>query len=1032
MEFRLLGPVELRMGAESVDLGSPKQRCVLAILLMSPRRLVRTETLIDQVWGEDPPTEVRGTLYSYVARLRRVLKPIPGVELRRRSGGYQLDLAPEAVDWHRFRQLVESARATGVPDREHADLLATALDLWQGQPLGAIAGDWASHIREGMVRQRLNAAAEWAELELRLGRPVEVADRLTALIEQHPLAEALIAQFMLALARQGRRAEALDCFAKARHRIVAELGVDPGNLLHRVHESILAAETPEPRGPSRRWLGPRGHLDRLIAREEELHDLLRLLDAHRLVTVTGPSGCGKTALAYFAAAQVVEHHRDGVAVLALAAIGSVHQAVAALGVLFGVSGTPGADPVDAIAHSLGTQQVLLLLDNCEHLDDGLAELVERLLASCPALTVLATSRHTLEISGETLLALQPLRLPDTEDPSPAAPAVVFFLERATQALPALRIGAEDLGHVAEICRRLDGLPLALELAAVRLRTLGLAELAGLLRENLEVLARNTARGTTRHRTLIEAIYWSYRLLTPEEQRLLARLSVFAGGFRVADATVVTGFEPLARGHITPLLGALVDKSLLQPYERDGLRRLRLLESVKLFAAARLAEFAEPELLAGRLLDQWVARAREVDNTQPYHEQLKALRSLVPEVPNLRRALDHGFAGDRAADAAEVLARTFEFWLLHRALLPEGRDWLARARQAAGLSEEVRLLLDFHHAVLSRLDGDSAGVLAILQPLVDGLAEHRPREHLEALACLMTTRCTLLDPRVLADQRDWVVYARTRADEDVLTILTSGGSIMVDWGRYEEAAELCAEYLRRVWGQFGRGPSAAQLVIQLEVALGREDPAAIEDRAKELRASLETIAHPGEFESPCGAIGRSLLATGAPAEAAEFLTHWVDWFGAAYPYWLSRLTEMQLLLAESRRRTGDPAGALTALRACLTALPPAGNFDFGLGAVLVAALLAADLDDPAGSADLAGGWEVLRRRVGLPAPLGFRDAVRELGLDPAPPPGPDPGFTWSAEPFSRLVAQAADWCERSLARVGGDRPAAPDQQRHPGH
>lgn len=475
MDFRILGPVELWAAGTQIDIGPPRQRSVLAILMLSPGRAVPVSTLIDQLWGTEPPEQARNTLYSYVARLRAVLRQAAGPDtpgtVRRTAGGYLLDVDPLAVDCHRFRQLMERSRLAGT-DQQRTALVRDALAQWRGQPLAGLAGSWVEQTRHSLEQQRINAAVEWAELAMATGGHAEVIDRMHELMAEHPLAEALATQLVRALHRAGRSAEALDVYGITRERLLSELGAEPGKRLRSTYQEVLRA-TAAPAEPIARptaelaiepatepaevpqpaWHGLRPHLARLIGRADECARLENLLRQERLVTVTGTGGCGKTALALHVAQRVAR--RDGIPVLALALapMTSAEQAARALYTTIrpaddaedvdaadtaDTSGPTRADrgqgdPMLAVERALGTRPWLLVLDNCEHLAGEVAGLASRLLGHGPTITVLATSRQPLSLTDEAVFALAPLAVPAAGQPADLSfPAAELFIQRVRQ------------------------------------------------------------------------------------------------------------------------------------------------------------------------------------------------------------------------------------------------------------------------------------------------------------------------------------------------------------------------------------------------------------------------------------------------------------------------------------------------------------------------------------------------------------------------------------------------------------------------
>jgi predicted ATPase/DNA-binding SARP family transcriptional activator len=1033
--FRLLGPVCAAFGGVPVELGSRKQRFVLAVLLLEVNQLVPTERLIDLLWPDlgtttAGPADPRGVLYTYLSKLRSALARANagryGVALERAGAGYVLRLDPDLVDAHRFRSLVRAARNCD-GDGERVRLLGAALALWRGPALSSVAdGEVRERIAHGLDEARLTAQEELLEARLRLGEHRTALAELTQLAGEHPDRQHLVGQLMLALYRNGRPGEALEVFRHCQDRLT-EAGLVPAPELTRLQRAILrddpalsadgtgpapcgyagdrASETPV------RWWGPRGHLDRLIGRDRELSELPALLAALPLVTVTGAGGCGKTTLALRVAAEVWDGWSDGVVVLDLAAAANIGQGIAALATLLEITVPPGDEPLAAVERELAGRRLLLVLDNCEHLAASCSALCCRLITTCPDLTLLATSRQPLGIPQETVWPLATLAVPDADAPPDAeAPAVALFVARAAAALPTVPLTADDLPDVTRICRLLDGLPLAIELAAARIRTLPVRDLADRLDDSLDLLTRTTRVGDRRHRTLAATIDWSYRLLDERDQRLLARLAVFRGGFRLADAEAVCGEPPLVAAEVPLAVSRLVDRSLVEPYDSGRQRRFRLHHAVRLVAADQLAATGDQVVTADRHLDHWLRQAHEIDALPTYPQRVAAARAREPDLPNVRAALDHGYATGRSADAADLTARLLELWLAGTANVPEGERRLTQAlRAGSGLPPAVVARLRYHRAMLLPAWGDSVTSLDLTRDLVDDLARYWPREHLGARANLLNRQRMLLDPAALASVPAVLDACATpeladRYGSEVRTVLTAAGWTMATWGRYADAAELCRRYTRILTGP----PSLSQLGLRTEIAIRTGTLSVADNLAATLRDRLSRVPHPAELELPRRMIALTYLATGRPGQAADFLTATLAELPTGLPI---AVTSLLVLRAEALRRGGQPRAARLALADALEPVTP-GSVEplLAVPAIPAAALVAADLGDVDTSTDLAAAWDALRHDRGLPAPTGLHQAVgSNLGLDPDPPAAATRQANQPSGDLYDLVDRARDWC-----------------------
>ncbi|MEU0791601.1 BTAD domain-containing putative transcriptional regulator [Amycolatopsis sp. NPDC005961] len=540
MQFAILGPVEARRpDGTSVPLGGPQLRGLLALLALDAGRVVSAGRLIDGLHGDRPPEGAAEALQSQVSRLRRRLRDggAPDGLVEFGPAGYRLAVDPQDVDVHRFERLTAEARATPDPAAKSA-LLTEALALWRGPALDGLA-DPPRAAR--LAELRLAATEDRVEADLALGRHEQLVAELRELAGEHPLRERLTAQLIRALHGSGRSAEALTAFAEIRERLADELGADPSPELADAHVAVLRAAEP---APTRRVPVP---LTGFVGRTE-LDDLRGALADARLVTLTGPGGAGKTRLAIEAAA-------GEACFVELATTTDVPRAVlAALGLREQGVLAPGAagEPADRLAAALADRSLLLVLDNCEHVVAEAARLVRRLLGACAGLRVLATSREPLGLTGERVVPVGAL---------PAGAAARLFTDRAAAVAPG---SVPDPGAVARICAALDGLPLAIELAAARLRSLSADDIAARLGDRFRLLSRGDRTAEPRHRTLRGVVEWSWDLLEPDEKRLAARFAVFVGGARLEAVERVCA-EPDAEPAPDPdaVLTGLVEKSFVE-------------------------------------------------------------------------------------------------------------------------------------------------------------------------------------------------------------------------------------------------------------------------------------------------------------------------------------------------------------------------------------------------------------------------------------------------------------------------------------
>ncbi|MEU7185865.1 BTAD domain-containing putative transcriptional regulator [Streptomyces sp. NPDC045369] len=751
MRYGILGTAQAhRSDGTPVALGGSRLRALLTALALRPGRALAADLLIADVWGPEPPADATGALQALIARLRRSVgrEAIASVH-----GGYRLCADPCDVDLHRFEELAaEGAQALADADPvKAAALLDDALALWRGPALADLpeaAGEAARAERGHLDARRTRLAAEVA-----LGRPGQALPALTALCADHPLDEPLQALRLRALRAAGRTAEALDAYASVRAAIADRLGVEPGLELRDLHGELLRvaggsagrAEVAEAGGPASSmlasgvpasgadggWSGRRGaetavspsagtgarhgvgarkgvgarpgnlrsRPTSFVGREDDLAAIRADLAAHRLVTLLGPGGAGKTRLsqesAEAAAAAAPDAWPDGVWFAELAPVDdpqTVPEAVlTALGaretVLRGTTAEElraaadrsGSDPMAQLAEFCENRRMLLVIDNCEHVIGAAAALADRLLAECPGVTVLATSREPLAVPGEAVRPVEPL-------PDPIA--LRLLADRGAAARPGFRV-EDDPVACAEICRRLDGLPLAIELAAARLRLLGPRQLADRLDDRFRLLTSGSRTVLPRQQTLRAVVDWSWDLLDDAERAVLRRLSVFSGGCDLVVAEEVCGDGPegaygpdgpagsrtrVAPRDVAVLLGSLIDKSLVvTAQDGDGRMRYRLLETVSEYAGERLDEAGERPATERRHLVTYRELARNADPLLRGPEQCAWLDRLELEHDNLRTALRRAVTAHDEHEALCLVLSLQWFWTLrdHRA---DARAW----------------------------------------------------------------------------------------------------------------------------------------------------------------------------------------------------------------------------------------------------------------------------------------------------------------------------------------------------------------------
>jgi predicted ATPase/DNA-binding SARP family transcriptional activator len=674
VEFGVLGPLEVRMAGQPVQVPGARQRALLAALLLRRGTVVPFDRLIDDVFGEQPPGEARNALQTYVARLRHALGPAAGVVVTR-APGYSLEAPGDAVDVERFTALLARARETDSPTAALA-LLDEALALWRGPAYAEFAETFARGEMLRLQELRLAAREDRAALLLRLGRLAEGTAALEAIVAEEPWRERAVELLVSALARAGRGGHALAAYTRYREQLREELGLDPSLRLRRLEEQVLRGqlEPVQPRQAERQRQVLPARATSFVGREQELALVRETLRAGRLVTLVGPGGVGKTRLAQQAA--VAEGSLWWADLAPIRGPNAVAQAIADA---LDLDIQPGTSLLDSLRQWARGAGGLLVIDNCEHLLAAVAELARELLVGSSGLRLLATSRERLGVEGEQVLVVPPLAVPAPDAEEIRTPAVRLFCDRARAADPGFAPGREALMRVGEVCRALDGLPLAIELAAARIGTLTVDDLADRLDARFELLrTTNRGGGDARHHTLRRVVDWSFDLLTPEEQRLFLRLSVFAAAFDLAAAEKVVPDNDLPAGRVADLVARLADRSMLTRPGHSGVGRYRMLETLRAFAAGRLPT-AEAERLRGRHAGFMVDLAERAEAGLYGPDEPAWVRRVEAWLDDLRAAWSWARDGgevDVAVRLAAALTR-FAYWRMRPDILAWG-TWAVAA------------------------------------------------------------------------------------------------------------------------------------------------------------------------------------------------------------------------------------------------------------------------------------------------------------------------------------------------------------------
>ena len=687
MEFGVLGPLQVRCGDAIVDIRRGP-RTVLTYLLLHVGDTVRSDVLADVLWADHQPANPANALQTQISYLRRQLAAHASTQpIVTRPGGYAIEVAPEAIDAHRFDRVVHQA-ATAVARGDHdpaaiVDTLDEALSWWRGEALEDVAGEpFAIGEAARLHELRLTALELRHDAALALGRHREVAGDLAALVQEHPLRERFHGLLMLALYRSGRQAEALRAFGVARERLVDELGIEPGPELRDLERRILdhdptlmlaPAETAASQVPAAAsaatgtaWVPtrtpPSAHLPAavtpLIGRAVELERVARLLERSRAVTLTGPAGAGKSRLAIEAARGLSASHE--VWYVDLGDVDDPTQVAIEVASAVDVPTLPGDDPVRAIAAALLGRGGLLVLDTCEHVVGAAGALVGRLLRDAPDVRVLATSRRPLNVNGEIAWPVPPLALASpggSVESLRAFPAIELFVERAEAVQPDFALTADNADDVAAICMALDGLPLAIELAAARVDVLPPKLIRDRLARRFDLLVGGGSDASARQQTLRGAIDWSIGLLDDRERIAFARLGVLIGTFDLEAAGCVAALDD--PDELLAVMTSLVRHSMVA---RAGTDRFRLLDTLRAYALDML-EALDADATRSRHAGCFTRLAEASEAGIRSADQLAWLERVRADLPNHRAALEWMVAVGDGEGAARLAGALGWFWTL---------------------------------------------------------------------------------------------------------------------------------------------------------------------------------------------------------------------------------------------------------------------------------------------------------------------------------------------------------------------------------
>ncbi len=915
-----------------------KSAALVKMLALAPGHRMHREQAMDLLWPSSGRRAAAGSLRSVLYATRKVFDPAAGARYLA-SEGESLALCPGGdlwVDVEAFEAAVASARRL-----RHPAAYRAALGLYSGELLPDDRyEDWVENRSRELRGAFLSALIELSVLYEERGDYGRGIDTLQKFLSVEPAGEEAHARLMRLHAHSGRRQEALAQYQRLSTVLSERFGTEPDAATRRLRDEIAAGVVkplvPSPADTPQEEVSELGGHNlpepktSLVGRERERREVEGTLSATRLLTLTGTGGSGKTRLALEVARDLAGSYADGVWLVELAPLSEPELVVQEVAGTLGMQEQPGRLPLENLLEALGDKEMLLLMDNCEHLLGAVARLARAVLDSCPRVRLLATSRKRLGVAGELILLVPALSVPGagetpTVEELEAYEAARLFADRASKAHPGFRLTPENARAVARVCAGLEGMPLAIELAAARVGMLSAGQISERLGRSLDLLSRGGRTADRRHRTLRAALDWDYRLLSGDEQALFGRLSVFAGGFTLEAAESVGATGGIEEKRVLELLTTLVEKSLVvaeESWERGA--RHRLLEPVRQYALEKLAEGGEDEDIRQRHARHFLTMAEEAELELKGPRQADWLDLLEAERDNFRTALSWSLG--REWDLGPRMAGALSLFWYTRGYLSEGRTYLeaAASSDAAGATVRARVL---------------AGLGWIAEP--QGDYERARAAYEESLG----------------------LYRRSDDKRGVANALGDLGSLALDRGDYEQATSLLEESLA-LHRKLGRREDIIGILDSLGVlASARGDPERSMSYFREALVLSQGAGNVRRTAVSLGNLGITTLVHGDPEQATVLLDESLALFRGIGDNSNIAISLMDSALAALAR--GDHDQVLALCEESLGLLRKAGDIQHIADCLEIMAGGAGGRGAVRKAARLWGAAETLREEMGVP-------------------------------------------------------------------